>query len=852
MTEFYDLGKQKKTIEVTISYRIIQLFSEGLYASPNKAIEELVCNAFDEDAHNVHIILSSDLHSADASIAIVDNGNSMDYIGLKEHWIIGRSNKQTRMSTNRRKQIGKFGIGKLATYVLANRLTHICKKNGTYYSASMDYKKIPSDSTSGVFSKTLDEEKVKLPFRELTEKEARQALSTWINGRKIGYKVLTLFGKDAEKHWTVSIMSNLKKDMIANLKMGRLRWILSSAMPLRDDFKLFVNGDEVKPQKSKGAYKKWIIGKDIKEGDLEKTGDDDLKANKDERLSRKSEYRYGLASPSIGRISGYIELYEDRLDTGKSDDMTGRSNGFFVYVRNRLINEDDGHFGIGSNELSHGAFSRFRAVIYADQLDDELRSSRESVREGELVQNVRNILKAIFNVARREWTKRERELSPGAKFARTIQATPYSLTQKPLINLLSRAFAGTASPKYLKYPQNLTKNQKEQYIQTLYDRIEKQEGLIQKSELKELSQDDRVAELDIDTGTLLINSLHPFVAHFLDEYEDVKKNLPLELLAMSEILLEANLYQVGLDEDTVNSVMDMRDELLRTLAKSTRKRNAFLVAQALSDASNNSKELESEIVAVFSSMGFDAIPIGGKGKPDGRATAVLGVNKDGEPQRYNVSLEAKSKEKQDTKVSNSAVRVSAVARHRDAYKCDHAIVVGPDFPSDGTALAQEIKQENEKTGKTITVIKISDLARLVRLRPLKRIGPAEIRDLFKTCKMPEDCKKWVDSLENKSVDIPKYKEVLEVIWERQNRRPNESVEFGVVAMGLEHNNINYSKDYIVKTCKALEGMASECISCRDNGTVELRQKPEIVLERIKTETERYPESETNKSFLKGL
>jgi hypothetical protein len=547
-----------------------------------------------------------------------------------------------------------------------------------------------------------------------------------------------------------------------------------------------------------------------------------------------------------------VELYDDRLDTGKSHNIIGRSNGFFVYVRSRLINEDNGSFGIGSNELSHGTFSRFRAVIYADQLDDELRSSRESVREGELVQNVRNILKAIFNVARREWTKRESEISPGAKFARTIQATPYSLTQKPLINLLLRAFAGTASPKYLKYPQNLTKNQKEQYIQKLYDRIEKQEGLIQKSELKELSQDDRVAELDIESATLLINSLHPFVAHFLDEYEDVKKNLPLELLSMSEILLEANLYQVGLDEDTVNSIMDIRDELLRTLAKSTTKRNARLVAQALSDASTNPKQLENEIVAAFNSMGFDAVPLGDRGKPDGMATAVLGVDDSGNPQRYKVSLEAKSKEKADAVVTNSSVGISRIARHRDSYECDHAVVVGPSFPGDRTALAQEIKNDKEQTGKTITVIKISDLARLVRLRPAKRIGPAEIKDLFRTCSMPEDCKKWVDELEEKPVDVPKYKEVLEVIWERQNKRPNEIVEFGVVAYGLESRGITYDRTKIINICKALEGMAPECICCRSNGTVELRQKPEIVLERIKAETENYPETEMAKSFLKGL
>ncbi len=43
-------GKQTGTIPVHISYRIIELFSEGLYSSPHKAIEELVTNAFDAGA----------------------------------------------------------------------------------------------------------------------------------------------------------------------------------------------------------------------------------------------------------------------------------------------------------------------------------------------------------------------------------------------------------------------------------------------------------------------------------------------------------------------------------------------------------------------------------------------------------------------------------------------------------------------------------------------------------------------------------------------------------------------------------------------------------------------------------
>jgi hypothetical protein len=38
-------GSETDKIDVRLSYRIVRLFSEGLYASPNKAIEELVANS---------------------------------------------------------------------------------------------------------------------------------------------------------------------------------------------------------------------------------------------------------------------------------------------------------------------------------------------------------------------------------------------------------------------------------------------------------------------------------------------------------------------------------------------------------------------------------------------------------------------------------------------------------------------------------------------------------------------------------------------------------------------------------------------------------------------------------------
>src|SRR6059036_814953 len=141
---FLSAGRKIGEIPVIISYRIIELFSDGLYASPTKAIEELVSNSFDAGAANVHVILSSDLAAGDGTIAVIDDGESMDETGLQKHWIIGVSEKRSLARLPKhRKQIGKFGIGKLATFVLAKQFTHVCKRGDKYFAVTMDYNSIP-------------------------------------------------------------------------------------------------------------------------------------------------------------------------------------------------------------------------------------------------------------------------------------------------------------------------------------------------------------------------------------------------------------------------------------------------------------------------------------------------------------------------------------------------------------------------------------------------------------------------------------------------------------------------------------------------------------------------------------
>jgi hypothetical protein len=830
---FFEIGKQTSHIDVRISYRIIELFSEGLYSSPNKAVEELVSNSWDAGAEKTHVILSPDLSQADGQIVVIDDGTGMDESGLQQHWLLGTSRKRLEGATTPkgRKPIGKFGIGKLATYVLARRLTHISRCGNEFFSTTMDYRLI--DHGAGDPTK---EHTVSLPLRVLTEAEAKAAVSPWISGTSAGYKALRLFGRGAARTWTAAIMSDLKP-MATELSEGRLRWVLETAMPLGEDFNLFLNGSLIVSSKLKDKrVGTWILGKDLgtKKTPLPKPAPDGVELREDKKQPKDSPQRFGLFHKALGRMTGYVEAFAD--DLGGKSEKWGQSNGFFVYVRGRRVNVDDPGFGIDRNQLRHGTFSRFRMVVHIDGLDTELRSSRENLRESDKLRTAQQILQAGFNYARTKLSEYEQEASPGAVMAERVAGSPANLTSRPISSVLADAFSGKVSPRYISVPRHLSKDERADLLGQFERSHEEGFKIVERAELVDLSPEEGIALFDPSARVLKINTMHPFVAHFLDEYESTTRSLPLELLAMSEVLLEAHLYQQGATSELVENLLARRDLLLRHLARTSGKRNAYLVAQALQHAANSEKDLENELVNAFSSMGFVAVQLGGKGKPDGIADANL--SSDGAcERRYRVSLEAKSKENPAAKVSAKSVGISGIARQRDQFECDHAVVVGPDFPAGkegNSALEQEINDAPCKKGhETITLIRIRDLARLVRLVPQKRLGLPKLRELFQKCKTPEESHAWVNEIANMTVEMPPYKEILEIIAEEQKAQPDTTVTYSSLRSALRRaKSITITEPDLRVICEAMMQLAGTGYLLAQTDGIELNQTPSKIFEAI--------------------
>jgi hypothetical protein len=836
-------GNETDKIDVRLSYRIVRLFSEGLYSSPNKAIEELVANSFDAGALRVAILLPADFHDQGATIAVIDDGEGMDAEGLKLHWLIGKSLKRDLAKLPLgRQQIGKFGIGKLATYVLANRLTHISKKGSKYYSTSMNFKTVDDRGDEEVEPKT----PIKISLHELSEAEAKDALKEWTDTAAFSKSGLKLFGPGAAKSWTFAILSDLK-DKVHEIRRGTLEWVLRTALPLRDDFSIHLDGVKLEPSKAgKGRIKRWILGKDIDE--LPKPAPDEIDATEDKDQPKNSETRFALEYKALGRITGYAEAYRDLL-TGKSDEL-GRSHGFFVYVLGRLINVQDGHFGISPDELRHGTFGRIRIVVHMDGLDDHLQSDRERIREGPVLKDAQNILRAIFNKIRPTLEKADAEEDPGAKLARKLAGSPASLVRRPIIEMARAALDGRIKSRYIALPPAATPNERDKLVAALEARGETPGQFVGGIDfVYDATSNDGIAVYDAVTGRLRVNGLHPFVGAFFDEFTSKTSGLPLEIFAMAEVLLESNLYQAALKQDQIDAVMSARDQLLRYVAQESGRRTALTVANALRNARNDEDRLEIEVVEAFRSLGFDATRVGGKGKPDGVAKAHLSPDANSKPRRYATTLEAKSKKKDGTKLKTKTFGVSTIARQRDDWQCEHAIVVAPAFdhtPGKDGALAKEIKADRESTAangkpRTITAIHVDDLARLVQLRPVKRLGLEKIRDLLQTCGLPEQCKAWIDEVEKESVPKPPYEKIINAIHALQQEYDKAAVEYGALRVALGKESPPYkvsTNDELIELCKAMAAMASYEITATDR-TVELNQSPANVLAAIESATKAY-------------
>jgi hypothetical protein len=814
------VGQKVGEIPVEIRYRIIELFSAGLYSSPNKAFEELVSNSYDALAKKVCVYVPLDTTTANARIWVCDNGISMDSDGLKLLWKIGSNHKREDFADFPRLQIGKFGIGKLATYVLARKLTHICKIQNRYLAVTMDYLRIDQYS-----EKTKE---IILEERELKLDEVKSILKPLINEDGQYLLSFNLWGKSAEESWTFAIMSDLKPKA-KEIREGRLKWVLRTALPLNPDFELYYNGAILESSKQEvPPIKTWIIGKD------------DQIAEKHEAYEITNfNSKPAINLKSLRNVHGEINLYRDSLVTGKSEKL-GRSHGIFLMVRERLINTDDPLLGMDA--FTHGVFNRTRMIIHADGLDEYITSTRESIKESQAFSQLQEYLKRKFNNEVRPYFFRIQEEEEKRKRASyKVQSTAASLSRRPLLVVARKYFKGEISnPVLIELPKELSSDEQANFLEKLEDDLTSEKGIIEDVLWEIMEPESPLAKFDLVSRVAKVNLMHPFFANFSEE---VKSTLPFQLIAITEILTEAHLIELGIDEDIVRKIVMRRDQILRELTYSDRP-NAPVVASMIKDSLADSTGLENAVYNAFNTLGFETIKIGGRGKPDGKAIAVLGYTGEKVKAEYSLVYDAKSSSKE--RIASATAKISTSVRHRKDYKANYSLVIAKDFEGaddSGSAISKESKQQK------VNLIRAKDLCRLVLLSGSKQIGLSELKGLFETCHTVIETSAWIEKIRDKEVNKQPIKPMLETVFKLQKEDTEPPI---IAAVRMAHDTLKrLSIEQIRTLIQSLQTLVPGFISL-EGEIVSLQAKPEKILDVIHQVTTVDIPPEFREAYLKAF
>jgi hypothetical protein len=123
----------RESLLVTVDRSHLIVIGEKLYARALELVRELVNNAYDADAAEVHVQVAED------EIVVQDDGTGMDRQGLLAYFQVGVPDKRENPISPRlgRARIGQFGIGKFATLAACRRFEVYTRRGG--FSARVEF-----------------------------------------------------------------------------------------------------------------------------------------------------------------------------------------------------------------------------------------------------------------------------------------------------------------------------------------------------------------------------------------------------------------------------------------------------------------------------------------------------------------------------------------------------------------------------------------------------------------------------------------------------------------------------------------------------------------------------------------
>ena len=793
-------------LPVTLSPELVGLLSEQLYRSPSKAIEELVVNGFDADAREARVFVPTPGNDA-PFIVVYDDGSGMTYDGLADLWKVGRA-KQRDSSLRlhkERKQIGKFGIGKLATYTIANRVTYVTKTNDEHLGVTIDYRQFVSSNNAEPTRINLEVRgsgSINILWNEDGFRSAVEA---------VGLDITQLANQPS---WTIVILEDLKEKARV-IQVGKLKWVLRTAMPLSAHFNLLLNNERI--PSSKEDHDK-VIKFNVHEipdhriNSICKTTGDEWR--------RENEHLLAPSFPS--GISGEVMVTRESL-MGKSEDL-GRSNGFFVYIRGRLINEKKQDALFGLHALLHQVWNRFRAEIHIDDLDQILTANREDLQDEKLYRDAQQVLLEVFNEARQRYEDLEKAQEGHPRLEDEQKWVPERLVEHPTADALTRysqGFRGTEADESWMYLNVNTSTDIQELAASLYASTGRKKPY--KYLYSRRGKADRLVKYNPFDSTFTINEDHELSLAYQG---DPNAQSLLRHIAVSEALLEVYLREANIDPHIVGQVLEKRDLLLRGLADSNMHSLPALGDYIRRNATDPT-HLEIGLVAGARALGFVAKHAGGPGQPDGIARFT-----DFPGGEQIITLEAKSSHGLP---SAKDIDFAALNKHMGDSNAAGCLLVAPGYQGN-----EEGNSAASANSLRISCWTAEQLANVVEMAESRQISARRILEIVKGKFSPNDVSDAVNALLSAPTWEPRslYAAVVQAIKDAHSMFSEDTRTVQIIATLIVQKDEfkDIQMRHVEDAIRDLAGSSQGALLLRDGGAVILNVDHDELDRRVQTLT----------------
>ena len=468
---------------ISISLNVVEHLGKRLYSNVPAVLSELVANAWDADATEVHIKIDSD------AIRIIDNGCGMSYDEINKRYLVvglDRREEYPGLTPRGRSPMGRKGLGKLAPFAIADRIEVHSFKDNRENALLMSMEEIKQQTALP------GEHRFKLP-RISFEKFSDDTQGTMV--------MLKNFSKRIDQ-----VDRHLKK------RLARRFSVLGS-----DEFRIYINDVEV-TRRDRGYYETlqflWCFGNRDEELIAECRN---LESGGVFVLDNKCENAPDYA------VHGWIGTIREHKNVDEAD------TAVVVYSRGKLVHEN-----ILKDFTEGGLYSKYViGDIEADFLDsddkpDIVTSNRQTLDEtDERYVALRNVVGNALKTIQNQWSDLRRQGKD-----KIIETKVGKLAERLAGYMPIQAATAKKALKKLASVESLTDAQFLEMSNGLLTAMEqgRLHGLIQ--EISDMEEVDEVKLLQLLAESQVMTSLHvaEAVRTKLETIEGLKKRIELQQL----------------------------------------------------------------------------------------------------------------------------------------------------------------------------------------------------------------------------------------------------------------------------------------------------------------------------------